>query len=1227
MLIGVAQAQTNVFGKYNYKDSLRFEKYKNNAAGDSVLTTDSTGRLHLTRGTSLADFIQNQTSANQNASFRISGKMLQNYSTQDSVINKFLNTQTTTGINRVDFFKFLLSSNYTNSGLGSLRNRYIGIEIDDSIKGLKATSSVGAIPINVRLYRYSSVDSGGASGGESAIALFSGNYTQGPLLPRVARVNDLTAVGSNVFINGGTVQQFHGLSTNVQVSRDTAKVTIEQSLIGTYNNFLLGWYGAPTTTIPEVNGYYFYPQVETPITVTTVKGLNIQNGALNGTITNRWGAYIENGYKNYFGGRSLFGTTTDDGTNQVQVVGSTKTSSLAVVSDAQVDGLINAMNINVRSGHSITLNNAAASHYYSIFNNLNDLVFNSDGTEKLRLTLSGNMVLNGADNGFDRFQDNGTALITDTLKARGFFEFSGPRTQKWILQANPAIGRTVGFLKASDTTALTVPATVSGVSFIPSVFLGPVYKMRNSSGAANIGGLFIQPSIDSSDFAAPVDPLFGSWNQVFRSYPQDLSQSGRVYGTVINYGHLQPLPTNSLSTIIRGISMQGTISGGKVTDHFGIWNQLGIGNGTTDSNVVVTNSYGYNSSITIGKASGNVVTVGSVYSIYNAGVAVGATATVTTKWGLYFQDASLSSYHAGRFLIGNNADDGSHLLQVNGDGSFNGVFIGKGAGTNSSNTILGVGSLSSNVTAINSTAVGYQSLLNSTDGRNTAVGSGALRGATTATYNTAVGADALRVNVLGGQNTAIGYRAGFSHTTSDNNIFIGFTTQFSQTSGNGNVVIGNIDLGNITDNIAIGSGSAAATRIRFDGSSWNLYYRTNINNAPDDGYTALNVLGASKHSDTAKFANLVDVSTSAMIVRNLNRFNGSTILGFGHVVDSSQVSMPSTSGSAIAASFIATPRYRMTNSSGATNFTGIYTAPKVDTATFASTIYSVSGSWNELYRSYPMDNSQTAREYGSVISYGHIYTLPTTATTTIARGAMISGSVQSGTISALSSIYISTNVGASANDSNATVTTLYGLDFSIPTIGKASGNVATVGDYRAINHPGLSIGVTGTVTNRWGLYFSEATMKSYLAGNLLLGTSTDDGTSKLQVLGISKLNGRVNVNGATDNANIALNVNGTFNSYNFSSAGTTSNTSLTLGSTSVMIFNGGAGITWTLDNPSGNNKYYYIKNAGSSALTVAAYSGTNIIDNSNASVSTISVAVGATVILWHDGNVKTYQFK
>ena len=93
-------------------------------------------------------------------------------------------------------------------------------------------------------------------------------------------------------------------------------------------------------------------------------------------------------------------------------------------------------------------------------------------------------------------------------------------------------------------------------------------------------------------------------------------------------------------------------------------------------------------------------------------------------------------------------------------GKINGLTVGKGGGSESTNTAVGHNSLQSNTSGYNNTAVGLNSLLaNTTGNNNTAVGLISLNANTTGTYNVGIGVNALLVNTTGSLNTAIGAQA------------------------------------------------------------------------------------------------------------------------------------------------------------------------------------------------------------------------------------------------------------------------------------------------------------------------------------------------------------------------------------------------------------------------------------------------------------------------------------
>ena len=154
----------------------------------------------------------------------------------------------------------------------------------------------------------------------------------------------------------------------------------------------------------------------------------------------------------------------------------------------------------------------------------------------------------------------------------------------------------------------------------------------------------------------------------------------------------------------------------------------------------------------------------------------------------------------------------------------------------------------------------------------------------------------------------------------------------------------------------------------------------------------------------------------------------------------------------------------------------------------------------------------------------------------------------------------------------------------------------------------------------------------------ILGTFTNtplefytNSTERMRITsgGIINTTSRLNVNGAVDNSLFSLNSGGTLYTGGFSpnaTANSTNTLTLTNGQT-TWIYNGSGIATWTLFNPSGTNQMIWIKNAGTGIITLNAYSGTNIINNAGSSVSSITIAVGATVLIQQDGNVKSYQLQ
>jgi hypothetical protein len=271
---------------------------------------------------------------------------------------------------------------------------------------------------------------------------------------------------------------------------------------------------------------------------------------------------------------------------------------------------------------------------------------------------------------------------------------------------------------------------------------------------------------------------------------------------------------------------------------------VGIGTSSPSVNLQVNAA----SDVSIALSNSSSVTSGNRGSIsmYNSAISTvglirfaAVTDNVGTEIQFYTRPAAgsltqtMTLDSAGRLGIGVTAS-GANLLQVNSDALINGITIGRGLASISSNTAVGSGALAANTTGTNNVANGYQALyLNTTGAFNTAIGTSTLSNNTTADSNTAVGQGALYSNTgaqntalgrstlsnntTGSNNTAIGNDALILNTTGGSNCCLGYDSGSALTTGSNNTIIGSIaGTAGLADTVIIAAG--ATERLRIDSS-------------------------------------------------------------------------------------------------------------------------------------------------------------------------------------------------------------------------------------------------------------------------------------------------------------------------------------------------------------------------------------------------------------------------
>jgi hypothetical protein len=159
-----------------------------------------------------------------------------------------------------------------------------------------------------------------------------------------------------------------------------------------------------------------------------------------------------------------------------------------------------------------------------------------------------------------------------------------------------------------------------------------------------------------------------------------------------------------------------------------------------------------------------------------------------------------------------------------------GFMSGTSITTGYKNVAIGTLSMENNQTGFYNTAVGDGSMRNNLSGvHNVAVGGDALYWNTTGSENNAFGVDALQRNTLGQYNTSIGNSSLVFNTEGSQNTALGGNSLFSNLTGNFNTAVGVGALYNTLNNYNIGIGGEAGRSLTNGNENIFIGYRSGFN--------------------------------------------------------------------------------------------------------------------------------------------------------------------------------------------------------------------------------------------------------------------------------------------------------------------------------------------------------------------------------------------------------------
>jgi hypothetical protein len=444
------------------------------------------------------------------------------------------------------------------------------------------------------------------------------------------------------------------------------------------------------------------------------------------------------------------------------------------------------------------------------------------------------------------------------------------------------------------------------------------------------------------------------------------------------------------------------------------------------------------------------------------------------------------------------ADDSALTAISAGQSTFDGLTVGRGAGSVTDNTAVGLNALQANTTGTQNSAFGRGALFtNSTGNFNTAIGRFSLYSNTSGGGNVALGGGSLYTNTTGSDNTAGGVNALFLNLTGSNNTAFGTSSMYSNTSGLNNVAFGN------------GSLLSSATGSR------------NVAVGVESGYTA-----TPANANTTG-SNNVWIGYQSGPASTTQRTN-SVAIGYQALVNADNAGVLGTAGMKWSVGGQTAPTATLyvqdaTLVSGETKLTVRAGAGQTGALTEwlnagASSVLAYVDPGGNIFGNQVLDNSNAARlgPAGVSIASNRLYGFSGTTSSggvfdvsfsrasagvvqvgdgaNNANGTLVVSKigVQTGTTAIAQRVYINQN-GSSASNSDGA--------FAVGTAadGSGAGTVVRIGVDTSSTPVAWMQAASPGVGNR------PIAINPGAASNLLIGTTTDDGSNKLQVTGSAKV--------------------------------------------------------------------------------------------------------------------------